>query len=231
MRKPFCGVGLNRREALALAVASTAAAGAATAAPVRRAAGHGTLMDDVVHYAGLGHHSTGSMANLAALAWIESRLRGLGFSVERQPVSFPDHRVTSARLTTGERRIDGIAQRPVCPTTGPGLTAHLALAEGIARDDALRGTIAVLRLPYARHSSVLDARIAGPVAVTLDSGVAGLVLVTQGPSGEALALNAPLAHRMATVPTLVLAPRDSRDILAAAARGDAATLRIDGAAS
>lgn len=228
MRKPFSGVGLNRREALALAIASTAATGSAAAPSPRVSRGGHSLMDDVVHYAGLGPHITGSTGNLAALAWIESRLQSLGFSVERQPVSFPDHDVTRAQLGSGALQVDGIAQRPLCPTAGSGLAARLALAQGIARDDALHGTIAVLRLPYARHSSILEARIAGPMAATLDSGVAGLVLVTQGPSGEALALNAPLVHRVSAVPTIVVAPRDSRDILAAAARGDPATLRIDG---
>lgn len=231
MPGPFWGTELSRREALAFAAASSTAAGSLTAPPASAASRDpDALMDDVVRYAGFGHHQTGSPANLGALAWIGSRLAALGFSIERQPVGYPDHDVTAARLTVADRSVDGIAQRPVSLTPGAGLAARLALADGIARDDALRGTIAVLRLPYGRHSSILDARVAGPVAVTLDSGAAGLVLITQGPSGEALALNAPLEHRLAGVPTLVIAPRDAAGLLAAAARGDAATLRIEGEA-
>jgi hypothetical protein len=231
MPGPPLQIALRRRDALALALASVAGAGVTPlTSGVAQAASPLSLLDDVVRYASFGHHLTGSPANLAALAWLASRLASLGYSIERQPISYPDHRITSAALALGRRQFDGIAQRPACPTPGAGLTARLALAQGIGRETGLQGAIAVLRLPYARHSSIQEARIAGPIAAAIDGGAVGLVLVTQGPSGEALALNAPLEHRVGAVPALAVAPRDAAGILSAAARGDTATLRIDGEA-
>lgn len=228
MGEPPFKTGLNRREALAfttLAIAAGSLSGspASAASPDRN-----PIMDDVARYAGFGAHLTGSPANLGALDWIESRLRPLGFSVTRQPIEYADHDVTQARLSIGGARVAGIAQRPVRPTAGPGLAGRLALAHGMARDEALRGAIAVLPLPFARHSSILQPRIARPIGLVIDSGPAGLVLVTQGPSAEALALNVPLDHRVGDVPTLLVAPRDAADLLSAAVRGDRATLWIEG---
>lgn len=220
------GARIDRRTTLALGLAATMA-GTARAAT---GAGEPPLIDDVRDYARLGPHRTGSPGNLAALDWVEARLAALGFAVDRQPVAYPDHAIRTASIASGTTRIDGIVQRPACPTGPAGRSAPLVLADDPADPARLAGRIAVIRLPHARHSSILEGRTARPVKVAIDAGCAGLVLITRGPSGEALALNAPLDHPVAAVPTLVIAPRDAAPIVAAAARGDAGTLVVDGQA-
>jgi hypothetical protein len=225
----------NRRQTLALGLASTVAgagagAGAAAAAPDSGPA-QPSLLDDARHYASLGPHRTGSPGNLRTLDWIERRLSAIGFRVDRQPIRYPDHAVRQALIRVGDLTIEGIAQHPVCPTGADGLRAPLILADDQAGRIDVRGRIAVVRLPHARHSSILEARSAGPIRAALDAGCAGLVLVTRGPSADALALNAPVEHPISAVPALVIAPRDANPLIAAAARGDEARLVMDAVAA
>lgn len=220
---------LNRREAIALGLALPIVGSAAAATRDERALP--ALIEDVRHYSALGPHRTGSAGNNAALAWIESRLARAGFTVDRQPVAYPDHDVRAAFIGIGQTIIPGIAQHPAGPTGADGLHRPLVLADDQAGTVDVKGRIAVIRLPYARHSSILEARTARPLRAAIDAGAAGLILVTRGPTAEALALNAPLDHPIAGVPSLVVAPRDADPLIAAAARGDGARLVVDAAPS
>ena len=216
---------IDRRTTLALGLATGLPTGMA------HAAAGPSLMDDVRHYAALGPHRTGTPGNLATLDWVEARLRAAGFAVQRQPMRYADQDITRTVIATGAVELQGIVQRPACPTGPAGLPAPLVLADEPVDPARLSGKIAVIRLPYARHSSILEARTARPLKVALGAGCVGLVLVTHGPSGEALALNAPLEHAVARVPTLVIAPRDAGPSVAAAARGDAGRIIVEGAAT
>lgn len=216
---------IDRRTTLALGLATSLPAGMASATAVAP-----SLMDDVRHYAALGPHRTGTPGNLATLDWVEARLGAAGFAVQRQPMRYADHDITRAVIATGAVRLEGIVQRPACPTGSDGLSAPLVLADEPVDPARLSGKIAVIRLPHARHSSILEGRTARPVKAALAAGCVGLVLVTRGPSGEALALNAPLEHPVSAVPTLVIAPRDAGPIIAAAARGDTGRIVLEGQA-
>ncbi|MGV3458077.1 hypothetical protein [Sphingomonas sp.] len=215
---------IDRRTTLALGLATSLPAGMA------RAAAGPSLMDDVRHYAALGPHRTGTPGNLATLDWVEARLGEAGFVVQRQSIRYADHDIARAVIATGAVQLEGIVQRPACPTSPAGLSAPLVLADEPVDPTQLSGKIAVIRLPHARHSSILEGRTARPVKAALAAGCVGLVLVTRGPSGEALALNAPLEHPVSAVPTLVIAPRDAGPIIAAAARGDTGRIVLEGQA-
>lgn len=216
---------LNRRQTLALGLTATVTGSAAAAA--RGVNGRTALIDDARHYAALGPHRTGSPGNLRTLDWIDSRLSAIGFAVARQPVRYPDHDIRQALVQSGDVTIAGIAQHPVCPTGPDGLSLPLVLADDQAGPIDVKGRIAVIRLPHARHSSIMEGRTARPIRAAIDAGAAGLVLVTRGPSAEALALNAPVDHPVATVPALVVAPRDATPLIAAAARGAVGRLLVD----
>jgi len=86
-------------------------------------------------------------------------------------------------------------------------------------------------LPARRWSSVRQAELRDLPDRVRASGAAGLILVTNGPTGEAIALNAPAGAPPFGVPTLVLAPKDAGPVLAAAREGRTARLVIDGEAS
>jgi len=225
----MAGPELDRRSAMAIGLMGAAAAGGAGLSVPAEAATADTLMADVAHYAGLGIHLTGSPGDLATLDWIEARVARLGFRVERQPVVYRDHAIDAAHIAAGDVRVDGIPQRPARLTGPDGVVARLVLADRPEATPGIAGAIALVRLPFARHSSITEARVARPVKAALAAGCAGLVLVTQGPSAEALALNSPVAHPVGALPTLVVAPRDAAPLVAAADAGREARLVIDGA--
>ncbi|MCP2871876.1 hypothetical protein, partial [Salmonella enterica] len=71
------------------------------------------------------------------------------------------------------------------------------------------GAIVLLQLPHARWSSAAVDAVRKPVTAALAAGAAAVVLVTTGPSGEALALNADGGKPMFERPVATLAPRDA----------------------
>src|SRR3546814_2972566 len=72
-----------------------------------------------------------------------------------------------------------------------GLAAPLRLAEIPERLD---GAIAVVRLPFRRWSSLVDRAVREPLADALARGANGVILITTGPTGEALLLNRSEEH-------------------------------------
>jgi hypothetical protein len=84
-------------------------------------------------------------------------------------------------------------------------------------------------LPYGRWSTAkgdIDRRVKAVFA----TGAQAVILVTTGPTGEAVALNAPVEAPLFDRPVAVLAPKDAQPFLQAAARGETATLAIPGRA-
>jgi hypothetical protein len=69
------------------------------------------------------------------------------------------------------------------------------------------------------------------VRAAAQAGAAAVVIVTTGPSGEAIALNAPEEGPFVRVPAAVLAPKDAAPFVAAARAGAAASLVLDGDAT
>jgi hypothetical protein len=115
-------------------------------------------------------------------------------------------------------------------TDPAGITAPLALVEDEVGD--VRGRIALIVLPFGRHAALFPARGIGQTVVAAsEAGAVAIVLVTTGPSGEAIALNAPEHEPFVPVPTAVLAPKHAEPFVAAARAGEEATLILDGEAT
>jgi hypothetical protein len=90
-----------------------------------------------------------------------------------------------------------------------------------------QGEIALLVLPYARWSTAkgeVERRVKGAMA----AGARAAVIVTTGPTGEALALNTPADKPLFDIPAAVLAPRDAPPFVEAAAKGATATFAMPG---
>jgi hypothetical protein len=124
------------------------------------------------------------------------------------------------------------AQTPAA-TTGPkGVTARLALIRTAAEAANTKGKVALLVLNSARHAAVGrgNAGIGGTIQAAAAAGALGVVIVTTGPSGEAVLLNAP-EDRVMPVPVAIMAPKDSAPFQQAATAGAEATFILDGDAT
>jgi hypothetical protein len=76
--------------------------------------------------------------------------------------------------------------------------------------------------------SLVDPQAARPIAEAFQKGAAAAVVVTNGPTGEPIALNVSTHRPGFDRPVAILAPHDAAPFLAAAAEGRAARLTVDG---
>lgn len=212
----------TRRGVVAGAAAAPLLAGAARAAPDLI-----SVRTDLEAWVAMGGKASGGPGDRDSGAWMESRLRLFGYRTRRQAFRAPFLDVRTAALTLGNASVQGLAQAPASVTGPGGVTGGLTLGRPTA---PARGALVVVDLPARRWSSVRQPELRTLADEVRASGAAGLILVTNGPTGEAIALNAPAGETPFGVPTLVLAPKDARPVLAAAREGRTARLVIDGQA-
>ena len=179
----------------------------------------------VERYFGFGDKASGGAGDTATGAWLEGELSRAGYTCGRQAFSVPWFDATDASLSVDGTGATILPHAPVTPTGPDGLTAPLGLALG---DRALDGSIAVIVLPSRRWSSSADPLIRAALADVWARGAVAAVLVTTGPTGDALALNAVAEQNRPPRPVAILAPRDADPFLDAAAEGRPGRLVIAG---
>lgn len=175
-------------------------------------------------YDGFGDKASGGPGDNASGEWLEGELEALGYACARQTFEAPAFE-GEARLTCGTATADLIPQAIVRTTPPSGIAGPL----WIAGAGPARGGIALVLLPYARWSTILgepERRVRAAIA----AGAEAVVLVTTGPTREAVALNTPLEPPLFDRPVAVLAPKDAGPFLEAAQSGASATLAIEGRA-
>lgn len=187
------------------------------------------LERDLAAHAGFGLKFSGSPGDHATADWTAERLRAAGYGVEVGEFDAPFFVSRTAEIRLGTAAIDVVPQAPVLVTQPSGVTAGLAL---IGEDGAVgnvRGRIAVIVAPEARHAALFPTRgIGATVRAAAEGGAAGIVLITTGPTREAIALNCPDEGPFVPVPFAILAPRLADPVVAAAREGREATLVVDG---
>jgi hypothetical protein len=214
-------------------------AGAATLVPqtplaplTPLSAGRGSpVLDDAWHqavlerYFSFGDKATGGPGDMATGAWLEKDLTRAGYSCHRHGFQAPFFDADQTTLAMEGQTLTVIPQAPVTATGSEGLSAPLSLGQGTGRLD---GTIALIVLPSRRWSSALDGLIQARLSDVWTRGAAAAVLITTGPTGDALALNAPAHLPPGAGPIAVMAPADAEPFLDAAADGRTARLTLSG---
>ena len=118
------------------------------------------------------------------------RLRAWGYAVEEPAFDAPYFVRRTTRLTVGTTSAQVAPQAIVAPTGSGGITAPLALVEHAV--GAVRDRIVVFVTPFGRHAALFaDGGIGQTDMAAAEAGAAAIVMVTMGPSGEAVALNSP----------------------------------------
>lgn len=203
-----------------------AGGGLAVGAPIARFS-----LDDAWHqavvarYAGLGDKASGGPGDTGAGEWLETELTRAGYQCSRQYFEAPWFESEQATLSIEGHAATIIPQAVVTPTAAGGLNAPLRLALGEGRLD---GAIAMIVLPSRRWSSALESYITSALTGVWARGASAAVLVTTGPTGDALALNAPAHRDPKAGPIAVLAPADAPAFLDAAAEGRTGRLVVTG---
>lgn len=159
----------------------------------------------------------GGADDIACGVWMEDHLRAHGYTVRRQSFQTPFLEPAVAELRIAGQALPVIPQAVTTPTGPDGVEGPLRIWRDRSDDAAMAGAVALLVLPHGRHSQLAAQPILSRVRQVAGAGAAAIVIVTTGPTGEALALNADPEGPPVSVPMAVIGPRAVQAALAAAA--------------
>jgi hypothetical protein len=214
----------TRRELLIGSLAAASYAGLA-----RAQADSETTAHMLERWARLGGKAAGGAGDTATGNWFAEVLTGAGFQVERPNFSVPWFEARRAELVCGDRKADVIPQAIVVPTGPEGVAGPLIHVHPTdLRLDSVQNKLVLLTLPFARWSTALSPVIRRSVTELIARGARGVILITTGPTMEAIALNSDGEQPLFAAPVAILAPKDAAPFVAAATAHNDATLYLDG---
>ena len=184
---------------------------------------------DLATYIGFGNKQSGGAGDSACGDWLAAELDRAGFAVETLPISVPWFEGEGCEIVMGETRAPLHPQPIVISTPGGGVTGPLVRVDAHGKADApLAGAIALVDLPYGRWSSALAKPVRAPVDAAFAGGAQAVVIVTNGPTGQVIALNADGRAPMFEGPVGLLAPAEAAPFLDAAMRREPARVTLTG---
>ncbi|MBY8829906.1 hypothetical protein [Hephaestia mangrovi] len=184
---------------------------------------------DLHRYTRFGDKGAGGPGDTACGEWLAAELDGLGYEIERQAFLAPFFDPLRAELSSGAAVAHVHPQPIVIPTGNAGLSGKLVRVDQAGRYvGTLDGAIALIDLPSARWSSMMNKAARAPVEAAFAAGARAAVVITNGPTGKVIALNADGRRPMFGGPVALLAPDCAGDFFGAAMRGDHATITVTG---
>lgn len=188
-----------------------------------------TVAADLDRYIGFGSKQAGGAGDIACGNWLAGEVESLGFKVERQEFATPFFEPTRSELLCGDAKASLWPQPIVVQTGAEGIAGPLVRIDSAGRAEAsLDGAIALIDLPFGRWSSALAKPIREPLTAAFAAGARAAVVITNGPTGKIIALNADGRAPMFGGPVALLAPENAAPFLAAAMRRAPATMIVRG---
>lgn len=188
-----------------------------------------SVAEDLRRYVDFGSKQAGGEGDNGCGAWLAAELEHAGFAVERQTFPVPFFDPDRCELICGAARATVWPQPIVVPTPVGGVAGPIVRVDADGNAAApLAGAIALVDLPHDRWSTALAPRIRGPIEDAFAAGARAVVAVTNGPTGQVIALNTDGRRPLFAGPVALLAPADTAPFLAAAARGERAVLHLTG---
>jgi len=211
----------TKRTVLLGGLLGSAAAGMPAAA-ARTSRDLDAAAEDLKAYIGFGLKNAGGTGDNACGDWIAGHLASLGYTVERQSFDVSYQTPEAAQLFLGTASAPVMLLLPGVATMEMGLEGPLAIVPAEAAADAPlpHAAIAAIVLPHRRWSSIEHPLIQSALSTCYERGAAAALIVTTGPSGEAVALNVSHGAHYQKGPTAVIGPRDFASLLKAG-RGNA----------
>jgi hypothetical protein len=204
---------VTRRETLGVLASALMLPGTRALANSTQAAFDGAAMyREVVEYDNFGEHRVGGPADDATTEWLSRKLADGGLAVTRQPFSYPLYTPIVSAIDLGTARIETFPAWPPASTGPDGLKALLAPASA----DDLSGKIALIDFAYGPGAAWSARGLGGEVMAALARGAVAAIVITEGPTGGVIALNAE-PEKFAWPKPVVIAAGKDRDVLSAAA--------------
>lgn len=188
-----------------------------------------TLYNDVIDYFNMGDHRAASEVDLRTSDWIARELRAAGLSVSFQPFRFRQFFVRRASLRVAGRNHQCFPLWYPRSAGSDSIQAKLVEFQKGAGGGSLRGRIALVRFPFDARAAIFKgsghAEIIEAVAKT---GAAAAVVITEGATGEVIALNSPEDATEWPLPVLLVGSRDQQSLTEAARAGANVEFLLDG---
>ncbi len=225
---------ITRRDAFKAGSGALMAAGMVGGVSGARAMTGGAIADDLAAYIAFGPKQSGGPGDCASGDWMHRELTAAGFAVERQTIDVPWFDPAEASLALID--VPDLAPVPllpmaiVIPTPPQGVTAQLVWVHPVTGPQAgLEGAIALIELPHGRWSSAMVGAIREPLEQAAAAGAVAAVIITTGPTGAAIALNADGRRPLVPIPVAILAPDAAAPVMTEASQGRSARLTLTGA--
>lgn len=170
----------------------------------------------------------GGPGDIACGDWLDAHLSRHGFETHRQVFDTPFFEPTTSLLRAGGKQAPVYPQGIVVPTGPDGVTGPLRIWHRPGDVPDAKGSVVMMVLPWARHSQLAQADLKAAIRPVAEAGASAIVLVTTGPSGERIALNADPNEPAWPQPMAVIGPKDAEPFYAIAREAGDATLITDG---
>ncbi|MBC8101270.1 MAG: hypothetical protein H7Z41_01600 [Cytophagales bacterium] len=195
--------------------------GSATTGDARRFLRGEALFRDVEAYAALGEHRTATSADKRTGEWLAENLRRAGFKPEFLPFTTRQFFPETVRLEVGGRAVSAFPLWFSKPTGTADLSAPLAMTEDS------KDRIALVSFPFD-HGASFGSRFENlrRVEAAIAAGAKGIIAVTEGPTGELIALNVSPSQTAIPIPVLLVGGREGEWLQKAAAQGAPTRLRL-----
>jgi hypothetical protein len=187
------------------------------------------LYRDLITYYNLGNHRTATDVDVKTTYWIARQLRAAGFRLKIQPFTLRQFFVRETKLIVAGRPVRCFPLWPPRATGPEPIRAPVAAFKRGAAADSLRGRIAVARFPFDARAAVFSGSGHSEIiAAAARAGAVAVVAVTEGPTGELIALNSPAAAEPWPIPVVLARPRDEAVLIEACGQGAQASLLVSG---
>lgn len=178
------------------------------------------LYREVEEYDALGEHRVAGPGDDATTKWLSDKMRAAGLTVTRQSFPYPLYEPTVSTVSLGTQNVEAFPAWPPAMTPPAGIAAPLVPID--APD--VSGKIVLMDWPYGPAPGWATPGPGDAVAQAFVHGALAAIVITEGPTGGIIALNADPARHDWKKPVVIAAARDGAKLKDAAEAGRAVVL-------
>lgn len=169
------------------------------------------LEETLTRLAAAGPLPAGGPGDEAMADHLEQLLQGAGYATRRQPFDTPFFLPGRVELAWRDGALPLVALAPFRQTPQDGVGGPIRIRRLGETAGDVSGALVLVELPHARHSS-LSPRLRAQLADLALAGAVGAIIVTTGPTGNAIPLNA-APDVVLPLPTALVGNRAARALL------------------
>lgn len=180
-----------------------------------------SLYGTVEKFVSLGEHRTGTETDRKTSEWLGNELKNAGYTVNYLEFPVKQFFFEKGTLSTGSAAVNIFPLWYVNDKISLTVDAPIVDSRTGNQSADYSGKIVLTRLSgQVGHQAILKPIIAG--------GAKAIVAITENPSGEIVAINTSYSNEPWPIPIVLLAPKDSAQVLAAIASQKTVKLAIQG---